>query len=395
MIKIAFINAILEGGGIEKLLGDIVNRLDKNIFDITVFTTRQGINPNKIFKDHIKYDYLYKNITEIGGIKKYTNKLFNQKFKIFNSNNEFIKKINKGRFDIAVSMKEGLISVLVSKTNAKIKIAWVLTDVNSGDSMNNYIKKSYNELVNAYSLMKKIIICTNTAKHSFEEVFGILTEYIVIPNLVPETEVIFRSNEKVSNIAKPKDKLLFICVGRLSHEKGQELLIRSCKLLNDMDYKNKYELWLVGNGKDRNMLEQYVERYMLSNIKFIGYQDNPYKYMKLADVLVLPSKTEGFGLVITEAMFLGIPIIATNSAGPSEILDNGRYGILTDIDSKAIAEGMKTFLDDNSKLNKYKNLSIERSKKYSEENILSKINAVLIGENSEKALYNENTRNLG
>ncbi len=73
-----------------------------------------------------------------------------------------------------------------------------------------------------------------------------------------------------------------------------------------------------------------------------GFVNNPYPYMSNADVFVLSSRWEGFGIVIAEAMACGTPVVSTDCpSGPAEILENGRYGKLVPVgDSDAVAEAI-------------------------------------------------------
>ncbi len=80
---------------------------------------------------------------------------------------------------------------------------------------------------------------------------------------------------------------------------------------------------------------------------FVGFQENPYAYFNKADIFVLSSKREGFGHVLTEALATRIPIISTDAKpGAAEVLDNGKYGLITPVgDSSALAGQMEEVLN--------------------------------------------------
>jgi glycosyltransferase involved in cell wall biosynthesis len=104
-----------------------------------------------------------------------------------------------------------------------------------------------------------------------------------------------------------------------------------------------WELLIIGGGPLRDDLEHRAMRLGVSErVRFLGFLDNPYPLLASSDVFVHTARWEGFGLVIAEAMALGIPVIATSCAGgPSEILGNGRYGILAPPeDPESIAEAL-------------------------------------------------------
>jgi glycosyltransferase involved in cell wall biosynthesis len=74
------------------------------------------------------------------------------------------------------------------------------------------------------------------------------------------------------------------------------------------------------------------------DVALLGYQPNPYPYLKAAGVFVLSSNYEGFGNVLIEALLTGCPVVSTDCpSGPSEILDDGQYGTLVPVDD---AEGL-------------------------------------------------------
>jgi glycosyltransferase involved in cell wall biosynthesis len=106
---------------------------------------------------------------------------------------------------------------------------------------------------------------------------------------------------------------------------------------------NQVKLILVGEGKERKSLEALVEKLNLQEkVFFAGFQENISDYYSLADLFVLSSIKEGMPNVLLEALQFGLTIVSTDcESGPSEILDQERYGILVPIqDPKALQEGM-------------------------------------------------------
>ena len=83
-------------------------------------------------------------------------------------------------------------------------------------------------------------------------------------------------------------------------------------------------------GWARPKLEELINKYRLSNIKLLGFKENPYKYIKQVDLFVCSSKNEGFSLVIAEAMILGLPVSSRNRSGPNELLNFGEYGYIVE-----------------------------------------------------------------
>ena len=143
-----------------------------------------------------------------------------------------------------------------------------------------------------------------------------------------------------------------VSVGRLSEQKQFSVLLKAVQKVRQKNQQS-VELYIVGDGPLRAKLKRDVEELGISDLtQFVGWQNNPYAYIASADVFVLPSRFEGFGIVLVEALALGIPIVSTDCpSGPKEILANGQYGTLVPVgDSEAIAEAIIDTLE--SPLNK-------------------------------------------
>ena len=154
------------------------------------------------------------------------------------------------------------------------------------------------------------------------------------------------------------EETLFVCVGRLAEQKGFDRLLISCSELNKEDFK--YQVWIVGEGEDREKLEKYIEEHNLRNVHLLGQKSNPYKYMKRADWFLMPSRHEGFALVSMEAVWCGTPILTTRNAGANELLGDSEYGIIIENSQKDITDGMRRVLNHPELCEYYREKSKER-----------------------------------
>ena len=173
------------------------------------------------------------------------------------------------------------------------------------------------------------------------------------------------------------DKLKIISVGRFEKQKDFATLIRAFAEVNRIIRNST--LILIGDGTQKDYLEKLVKKLKLSpKVYFTGWKSNVVKYMGKADVFVLSSFYEGFGLVILEAMAAGLPIISTNSPyGPSEILGNGKYGLLVGVgDVGQLVNSCSVLLKDRKKLSSFSKKSKERVKYFSREKMLRKYSAL-------------------
>ena len=92
----------------------------------------------------------------------------------------------------------------------------------------------------------------------------------------------------------------------------------------------------------------------------MGFLKNPYALMKNMDLFVCSSRAEGYSLVIAEALVLGLPVISTDCAGPNELLDNGKYGILVDNNESALYNGICDLINSPENIITLRNKSFQR-----------------------------------
>jgi len=122
--------------------------------------------------------------------------------------------------------------------------------------------------------------------------------------------------------------------GRHEPQKGFDTLLEAFAQIE----RDNTRLVIFGRGPKTEELKcQAANLGICDRIHFAGFVENPYSYMATADVFVLSSEHEGFGLVLIEAMACGCPVVSTNcESGPAEILDEGKYGLLTTVGNSAL-----------------------------------------------------------
>lgn len=140
----------------------------------------------------------------------------------------------------------------------------------------------------------------------------------IISNVINSNEI-FQLSKQDCDIDFLQSDILF--VGRLTEQKNP---IRFIKIIDQLKkYKPNVKAIMVGNGELKNECQDLIKKMNLeNNIILLGFQSNPYIYMKNTKVLLIPSQWEGFGLVALEAMLLGIPVISTSVGGLKKIVGN-------------------------------------------------------------------------
>lgn len=139
----------------------------------------------------------------------------------------------------------------------------------------------------------------------------------------------------------------YVHIGRLDPSKNHDLLIQACLKLRARG--RNFMVLCVGEGPERQRLAGEIARHSLErHILLIGARLNPYPIVKRAAALLLTSNFEAFALVLAEAMACGVAVISTNcAAGPPEVLQNGKSGILVPVDdSAALALAMERIVTD-------------------------------------------------
>ena len=146
-------------------------------------------------------------------------------------------------------------------------------------------------------------------------------------------------NQKVSGT-------IFLGVGVLEQRKRFDLLLKSFSIIALLNPNDK--LLIAGTGSQKQKLELQAKKLGIeSQVKFLGYVDDVNSLMQSSDILVLTSNSEALPMVLLEGLSAGLQIVSTNSfSGPAEVLGNGRYGYLAEVDDlKSIVNSMKAAKD--------------------------------------------------
>jgi glycosyltransferase involved in cell wall biosynthesis len=167
-----------------------------------------------------------------------------------------------------------------------------------------------------------------------------------------------------------------VTVCGMSRRKGVDALIRAfAKIEGDIPGAH---LYLVGDGPDRKDFELLAKQsHCPGRIHFEGYQAQPQAYMVSADVFVLASRRESFGLVLIEAREAGCAVVATDVDGVAEALDGGRAGLLVpQNDDTALAGALRRVLSDPAEQAKWRDRAKSGIDEFRIEQMTAEINAI-------------------
>lgn len=291
------------------------------------------------FNNVITYN-TYKNISpkEISripfmGFNKWILKHFKENLLAARKATEILKK--EKDFDI-IHCHGNLAALILSKNNKKIPVVYTEHDAppwicTYRAAFERFARKIFYYLLNLTAMknVSHIISITDVQKKFFVNKWNISNEKIsVIPNGVDTSSFNANNDGKDININKkynlPANYSIF--VGRLEDRKGVDSLIRSLK---DVDITSA----IIGDGPDKNKLKNISDVMGVSDrVRFTGsVSDNDLRGLySNASFFVLPSVSEGLPLTVLEAMASGIPVIANDIPGISEIIKHGDNGFLVD-----------------------------------------------------------------
>lgn len=227
-----------------------------------------------------------------------------------------------------------------------------------------------------YPFADKIISVSNIVQQDMQELFDFKNKKKVIYNMFDLKKIEKLSKEYITDFDFKCNKKYIISVGRLIPLKRNEDLIYALSNLN----KN-IELLFIGDGSEKINLEKLSNNLNISSrVHFLGWQDNPYKYMRNSDILVCTSQTESFGNIIVEAMACDITVISSRCGGPEEIIDDSVDGFLIDIgDIESLVEKI-CFVLNNNKLVKLITLNAKQKiKLFAIDKIMEEYKRILEG----------------
>lgn len=335
--KICFVIDSLGGGGAERVLVDVTHALAQRGMDITVVTLKSGgeleskLDPGVCLQTLDPFD-----ISFFKRALHWLNRHYMPR-RLYN----FL--LLDGRYDYTVAFLEGLSTILVADTHVKAgdkKYAWVHIDLKNQNWVLPYYE-SLEEEIASYKAFNRIFCVSEYTREAFVEVIGCQETAEVQYNLMDVDRIVSLGREACP-MEKPEG-ILLCAMGRLNDQKGFDRLIPICAELKNRGVD--LTLWILGEGAIRSKLEALIEEQGAGEyIHLLGFQENPYCYAAQADVFVLSSRAEGFGLVVMENLLLGKPVVATDCAGIAEQLGNSEYGIMTENNDEALKAGLEQMI---------------------------------------------------
>ena len=373
---VVFINS-LSGGGAERVIATILSQLAN---ECECYLVLMENNVDYKIDERIKILYLNEK-HDIGSFKKFIRLPF-AAFKLA----KIIKKYNFKQITSFLYRANyvNILSNLFARHKVVISERIAPSAMYTGSSFSSKVSKF---LISLYDKADLIISVSQAIKLDLIENFNITAKQVVIYNLYDLEKIHFQSNENIGiNIGKKS----IITVGTLCDRKNQQLILRAFASIDDKDYR----LYLLGKGENESELKKLSINLGIENkTVFLGFDNNPYKYLSKCDIFVFGSNAEGFPNALVEAMACGCAVISTDCiSGPREIISpysniktrlNGEielasFGILSPVqDVKSLTKAIDLMTKNDKLLKDYKQKAKERAIDFSVENIIKRYTDII------------------
>lgn len=260
-------------------------------------------------------------------------------------------KLKNKKYDIEFAAIHGFRDeILNSPIKSSKKLMWIHNDLTQ---VSGYTP----EKIRRFFKYDKVMVISEKIQDTFLSLAKTDIEkqkIIRIYNPLDTNEILTKSEKPILNYAFDNSVPTFISVGTVFPQKGFDRLLKVHRRLLDEDFKHK--VLIVGDGYDfENIKNLKTELRVDETATMLGFTDNPYPYFKAADFYILSSRYEGFPTVLFEAITLKKNIIATDVSGVTEMLENGKLGLVTENSEDGIYAGMKKSLTNPESFTVYQN----------------------------------------
>lgn len=338
MKKILFASYSLDFGGIETALITLLKNIS-NDYEITlVLEKKEGMFLKEV-PENVKIIEYKASQNKVALIRKLSNFIKQQIFKL--------KYRNKFDFSASYATYSYPCS-FVTRSASKNSCLWVHND------FMNFYNENEQEYKNFFEKLKvkeyrKIVFVSNHDKEVFVEQFPEFDKKcIYCNNLIDYNKILSKANEEIKDFGK-EDCITFINLGR-HNEKQKKLsrIIDASRMLKKEGYN--FRVIFVGDGQDSKEYKKQAEG--IANIQFLGAKNNPYPYLKNSDCLIMSSNFEGYPVVFIESLILNKPIITTDVSDSKKDIQ-GKYGIVVEKSVDGVYSGMKEFIENPPKTQKF------------------------------------------
>ncbi|WP_191565582.1 glycosyltransferase [Metabacillus idriensis] len=364
--NLLFVIESLECAGAEKSLITLLSLLDYSRYSVDLMLFSRGtlleelVPKEVILLDPLKYsefsnlDLKEALLFSIRKLKfrmlssrlKYSFRIRNEKYKdenvqkarIYWESVSSVIENNPKQYDAAISYAQGIPTFYVAeKTKAKKKFAWV----NTSYKLDKKEKEFQNKF---YACYNKIVAVSASAKEILLETFPDYSDKVKIIYDINNPKFIYNMSILGRGYDDKFNGIRILTIGRLAEGKGYDIALEACKKLKEKEVNFRW--YALGKGPLKEKIENYIiENNLTKDFILLGVNANPYPFIKNSDIYVQTSRFEGFGLAIAEARMLNKPVVTTRFDAVYNQMKDGENGLVVDINSTAITEGIIKLID--------------------------------------------------
>lgn len=349
--KLIFITEALWIGGIETALVNLLNRLDYDRYDVTCLILRDcqemayRITPQcrLIVSDRqhavtFREGYRYKRMYNLMEEPQHASKLRRLIWRIL----RFLLRAPEARL-YAAYVKKQLggehfdTAVIYSDRAAETAVRAAFADRILMFYHHGAMRREYHDEL-GYHRAKKVIAVSEALAEKLKVYRPRYAGKIISVNNLIDVAGVREKSLEMPETVFPKDCFNIVSCGRLAPAKGMDLAISACAKLVQ-DGLTDIHWWIVGGGPEEASLRAQLRALGMEHyVTLLGMQDNPYPYIRQADLYVQPSRFEAFGLTVLEAQVLAVPVLSTETDGSVELISNKENGWLCKPDAVSIAD---------------------------------------------------------
>ena len=242
-------------------------------------------------------------------------------------------------YDLTVSYLEGGAAYFVADhVKAVKKAAFIHVD---------YEKAGYTRTLDkdCYLAFDKIFTVSDEVREAFLKAYPELLEKTEVFHNILNKEEIVRRAEEGEGFTDGFTGIRLLSVGRLTAQKAFEVSVDAMKRLKDAGKNVRW--YVLGEGDQRKKLQEQIDTLGLTeDFILYGAVNNPYPFMKQADIYVHASRFEGKSIAIQEAQILGKPMVVSDCSGNREQVCHGKDGLMCGLTPESLAENIMLLLED-------------------------------------------------
>lgn len=373
-IKVLFRLRSLEMGGVPRVVLDLLRNLPKDKFDLTLMLNlHQGELIKDIPKD-IKLIIVEKGKEQMSSnpfVKKLQLAWRRLKLEVYDKFPSVLYRLKvPEQYDIEVSPGYTEFDMVLNSPNKKSrKIGWFHTDVSYDKDQKRVLDR-----IQKMTRFDFMIFGSKQTRQVIDDLYQVTyPKSTVIYNVIKVDEVIKKA--ELFDYSFNSDVPVFSSMGRLHSRKGYHTLMQVHRQLLDDGFP--HIIAVIGGGNEmENLINQRKELDVEQSFLLLDSQTNPYPYIKASDYFILPTQSESYPLVIGEVMCMRKPIISTNVGGISEMIDDGKDGVLIKYDEKEMYDAMKQFMTDKNLVNHIIEGTSKAHEKFNEKEIYRQVSDV-------------------